>query len=106
MSVYDTALNKMVIENGIKSNSALYEDVNSFAPEGNCTNTAPYFKVSTVLNNNICTFKAPDGVYWDISKINAPIIAFNEDDLNNANATNSRFTIYDLDFSIYSIYVK
>ena len=59
----------MVIENGIKDNAALYENANSFAPEGNCTNTSTYFNIQKTLNNTNCKFKTSDGVYWDITDI-------------------------------------
>ena len=82
ITVYDTAINKMVVENGIKSNDALINEFNADRNNGSCEKSRVYFKVSQVGAND-CTFRASDGVWWNISDINHPIIAFNEDDLTD-----------------------
>ena len=69
MTVYDTAINKMVVENNLKSNDALYSsDPNNntaFAPQGNCTRTSAYFKINRTLNDDNgtnCRFCSSDNV--------------------------------------------
>ena len=100
MSVYDTALNKMVIENGIKSDTALtnWADSNT---KNDCANTSAYFKVARNLevngNATNCKFRASDGVFWDISDIKKPLIALREQDLNAETAqsdTNRAFYMF------------
>ena len=98
MTVYDTALSKMVIENNIKSPT----DLNTFGQTGTCDNTRLYFKsVQDGFDN--CTFRTADGMWWNISEIDKPLISFNEitqdniDDIraNAADPTNlSAFYLY------------
>ena len=95
MAVYDTAINKMVVENGIKSNDALINEFNADKNNNSCAKSRAYFKVSQDGAND-CTFRASDGVWWNISDINHPIIAFNEDDLTDEIAsgdTNKAFKL-------------
>lgn len=82
MTVYDTAINKMVVENGIKSNDALINEFNADKNNNSCAKSRAYFKTSQDGAND-CIFKASDGIWWNISDINHPIIAFNEDDLTD-----------------------
>ena len=89
MTVYDTALNKMVVENGIKNNDALINEFNADKNNNSCAKSRAYFK-SAQDGANDCTFRASDGVWWNISDINHPIIAFNEDDLNKADEENNK----------------
>ena len=100
MTVYDTALNKMVIENGIKSDTALSDWADSNT-KNDCTNTSAYFKVSRNLELNgsetHCKFRASDGVFWDISDIKKPLVALREQDLNAETAqsdTNRAFYMF------------
>ena len=84
MTVYDTGINKFIVENQLKSDAAVYQA----APIGNCNLTSQYFKVSEYQKNpdgtdNLCIFRVSDGVWWNISDILNPIIALNEDDLND-----------------------
>ena len=63
MSVYDFLINKIVIENDLKSNNA----VQDWADE-NCNNSSSYFKVSKTSENieenkEFCKFKTSDGVW-------------------------------------------
>ena len=69
MSVYDTAINKMVIENGIKDNAALVSTAGN--ADNNCAGSSPYFKIS---QGSGCEFKTSDGLWWNISDIENPII--------------------------------
>ena len=75
MTVFDTTINKIVIENQLKSDRA----VQDWAGE-NCENSINYFKVNSFSKNNdgadnTCRFRASDGVWWDISDILNPKVA-------------------------------
>ena len=85
MKVYDYLFNKIVTENNIKSNPEL----EFFAPIGDCTKTATYFKSVENKDGDICRFKTSDGVWWDISDILNPTISLNKDDLDNPNSKNT-----------------
>ena len=85
MTVYDMALNKMVVENDFKNTTALTDWGNG----NNCVNTKPYFKVAEENANN-CIFRSSDGVWWNIEDITHPIIAFNFDDLDKADEENNK----------------
>ncbi len=76
MSVYDTAVNKMVIENGIKNNEALVSTAGN--ADNNCAGSSPYFKIS---QGSGCEFKTSDGLWWNIEDITHPIVAFKQADL-------------------------
>ena len=80
MAAYESALNKMIIENDLKSDTALNEWAGAVA---NCDNQSNYFKK---VQGDGCTFKTSDGIWWNISDIERPIIAFKEDDLTSAKA--------------------
>ena len=62
----------MVIENGIKSDTALVDWADSNT-KNDCANTSVYFKAARNLevngNATNCKFRAADGVFWDISDI-------------------------------------
>ena len=86
MSVYDTAISRMTIENDLKTDNQL----KSWADEGsNCDNPISYFKA---LDRSSCEFKTADGVYWDITDITNPLIALSKKDLKTAqqNGTDGR----------------
>ena len=89
MTVYDTAINKFIVENDLKSDAAVYQ----IAPKNNCTFTSQYFKAVENIeengNQNLCKFKSADGVWWDISDILNPIIGLNKDDLTDVNSNTS-----------------
>ena len=78
MTVYDMAINKMVVENNFKSNTALTDWGNG----NNCVNTKPYFK-SVQDGNNNCRFRTSDGIWWDITDITRPKIDLRNDDFSN-----------------------
>ena len=84
MAAYESALNKMIIENDLKSDTAL----NTWAG-ANCANSTNYFKK---VQGDGCIFKTSDGIWWNISNIERPIIAFKQDDLaqEKANAANDK----------------
>ena len=77
MAAYDTAINKMVIENDLRSEVALKD----WAEPNDCANSVEYFKK---VERNGCIFKTSDGVYWDIEDITNPIIAMSENALQDA----------------------
>ena len=84
MNVYDFLINKIVIENQLKSTRAL----NQYGQ--GCVNTSVYFKVKEFSknnngDNNLCRFKTNDDIWWDISNIDSPIIALKEKDLDDEN---------------------
>ena len=84
MAAYESALNKMIIENDLKSDTALNEWAGAVQ---NCGNPSNYFKK---VQGDGCIFKTSDGIWWNISDIERPLIAFKEDDLDQtkANAAN------------------
>ena len=92
MTVYDTAISKIVVENQLKSDDAIYKA----APKNNCILTSQYFKavenVEENGNQNLCKFKSADGVWWDISDILNPVIGLKRDDLTDVNS-NTRFNL-------------
>ena len=92
MTVYDMAINKIVVENQLKSDEAVYQ----LAPKGDCHFTAQYFKVAENVvengNQNLCKFRTNDGVWWDISDILRPVVGLRADDLNNQNS-DTRFQL-------------
>ena len=94
MTVYDMVLNKMVVENGIKSNDALINEFNADHNNNSCAKSRAYFK-SAQDGVNDCTFRASDGLWWNIEDITHPIIAFNENDLTAEKAAgNTNETFY------------
>ena len=84
MTVYDMAINKMVVENNFKSNTALTDWANG----NNCVNTREYFKIVQDGKNG-CIFSTSGGLWWNITDITKPIIGFNENDIETANSTTS-----------------
>ena len=76
MTVYDFMMNKMIIENDLKSN----QDLENWCEP--CSNSAQYFKITAADPDDTtgCRFKTSDGVWWDITNIQQPIVAF---DLKN-----------------------
>ena len=87
MAAYEKALNQMVIDNDIKGAISAAE---GFRTTDNCSGSSPYFKAIKYAqkNNadNLCRFQTSDRVWWDITDIEHPIIALNEEDLDNTNA--------------------
>ena len=71
MATYDKAFNRIVTENEINSDSAV-----SRLNTPNCTNTSGYFKKAkeNIENNNDCIFRTSDGIWWNITDIQRPVI--------------------------------
>ena len=85
MAAYESALNKMIIENDLKDNGPLTTWAGNL--DNGCANSTQYFKK---VQGDGCIFKTSDGVWWNISDIERPLIAFKQDDLTTekANAQN------------------
>ena len=82
MAVYETAVEKMIIENNIPRNTA---SLTAFALGNNndCAPASEYFKINQLENQgNNCRFRASDGLWWDITDIANTIVAFRNDNLN------------------------
>ena len=78
MAAYEKAVNHMVIDNNISGS------IKSWASEvANCGNTNKYFKI---ISGGDCRFQTSDKVWWDITDIEHPVIAFNEEDLDTVGA--------------------
>ena len=94
MTVYDMAINKIVVENQLKSERAVrdWADAN-----GTCVNSSAYFKVSENLvengNQNTCKFRTSDGVWWDITDILNPTIGLRPGDLDENANSDTRFKL-------------
>ena len=89
MTVYDTLLAKMVVENDLRSEQAFQVWANA-----DCQNTSKYFKVSQYSTkeenkNSYCKFKTTDNVWWDISDILSPNVALDENDLGKKDGKTS-----------------
>ncbi len=76
MATYETMLNKVIIENQIKTDGELVQWAD--ADEG-CANVKNYFKITQTDGNNPCQFKTSDKVWWDVSNIERPMIAIDDD---------------------------
>ena len=100
MAAYEKILNLMVIENDLKSNDMIAEFGQEEGVNGEkCGYTRPYFK--TVKNgSDNCKFKAPDGLWWDITDISKPIISFKEENLTAEQASSEKYTA----FYMYGLY--
>lgn len=72
MAFYEFVINRIVIENDLKSIEALRNYANS---EENCVNSNKYFKIS---QGEGCTFKTTDGLWWNIQEIDRTIISLKE----------------------------
>ena len=92
LTIYDVAIHSMFDEHGFTTKEAFLAWANS-ATAHDCANTNPYFKKSEFMklhNSNEksgCIFKTTDNIWWDITKIDNPIIIFNEKYLNCLNGS-------------------
>ena len=89
MAAYESALNKMIIENDLKSDDTLTAWAGN-AGNG-CANSTNYFKK---VQGDGCIFKTSDGIWWNITDIERPVISFKEINADNeeqitTNANNS-----------------
>lgn len=70
MMTYDMAIKKMLAEN-------TFTNIGTFllwARDNNTCNTAKkYFKI---VESDNCFFRTPDGLYWNITNINRPLVSF------------------------------
>ena len=76
MAAYEKAVNQMVLENNIAGS------IKAWAGSG-CSETSKYFKI---ISGGNCRFQTSDKVWWDITDIEHPVIAFNEEDLDTEGA--------------------
>ena len=79
MAAYEKALNQMIIENDLKSGDAIKAFGEVVIDGLGCANTRPYFKAIESVSGNNCRFKTADRVWRDITDIQHPIIALNDD---------------------------
>ena len=82
MTVYETAVEKMIIENNIPRNEA---SLTAFVlgQNNDCAPARGYFKMNSLETpGNNCRFRASDGLWWDITDIANTMVAFNNVDLN------------------------
>ena len=89
MAAYESALNKMIIENDLKSDDTLTAWAGD--ADSGCANSTNYFKK---VQGDGCIFKTSDGIWWNISDIERPVISFKEINAGNeeqitANANNA-----------------
>ena len=95
---YESVMNKIAIMNDLKSNDAIKNWATKDGTISDCSVAYNYFKsVKDLSTNSKCKFKTADGVYWDITDIQKPIIAIKEADLTDTVAqsdTNRAFYLY------------
>ena len=68
MAAYEKAINQMVVEENIAGSIKAWAGAD-------CSETSKYFKI---INGGGCRFQTADKVWWDITDIEHPVIAFNE----------------------------
>ena len=94
MTVYDMAINKIIVENNLKSEGAVENWANANGP---CTNSSGEFKVSENITENgvinVCKFKDANGIWWDITDILNPTIGLRAGDLDENSDSNTRFKL-------------
>lgn len=95
MSVYDMAIQRMVIENDFKSENQFDEWADS-ATKNDCRNTSAYFKINS---GSGCLFRTADGVTWYIGNIRNPIISVKklqsrDEAIERANSETDKSTFY------------
>ena len=78
MQVYDSAIRRLKAEHNL-SNEEKFDNYVNAAP--NCARTSVYF---IKAEGSGCVFKTIDGIWWDISNIRMPIVAFSRDALTRA----------------------
>ena len=94
ITMYDIAIQKMVLENNIKSKENFINWADSNI-KNNCKNTSAYFKAS----NTGCLFKTPDRITWYIGDIMQSIVSVKplktpEEAIERANNKNDKSTFY------------
>lgn len=78
MNTYDDAITKIVVDNDLRTEIALKEWGKN---TNTCDNTIKYFQYK---DREGCIFKTANGIFWDISDITKPLIAFTRKDLEFA----------------------
>ena len=95
---YESVMNKIAVMNDLKSNPAIQSWATKDGTISDCSVAYDYFKsVKLLSDGSKCRFKTADGVFWDITDIQRPIIALKEKDLNDDTAkstTNRAFYLY------------
>ena len=80
MKLYTDIINRAIIDYNLNSNSKItqwsQEDSNN-----NCEKTSAYFKS---VEGSGCVFKTDDGLWWDVSEINKPLISTKNINSNEA----------------------
>ena len=90
LASYEKLVQKVSIEYGLMSNSALNNWANN---DGQCTNGKQHFKIAETDNDFPCIFKTHDGLWWNIRFLDQTIVAFKKDDATLYNGI-SRFSGY------------
>ena len=85
MAVYETAVRRMVSENKLGTEVKFDRFA---ASDNNCENTTRYFIKE---EGSGCQFKTTDDVWWDITNMRKPIIAFSRRALNDASANEADY---------------
>ena len=101
MTVYDLAIQKMALDNDIKSEQELRTWADT-EERNQCANTSVYFKIT---KGSGCIFQTGDGISWYINDIMKPVVSVKkindaEDAINRANTKNDKsafyfYTLYD-----------
>ena len=79
MAVYETAVEKMIVENNIPRNEA---SLTAFVlgQNNDCAPAREYFKMNSLETpGNNCRFRASDGLWWDVTDITNTLISFKND---------------------------
>ena len=92
MAAYETAVNKMIIENDIPRSQT---DLKEFMSSDNCVNATKYFKIMEKENpDSNCRFRTSDKLWWDIEDITNTIVSFEKEDLNWVTAGGGEFKAF------------
>ena len=77
LSACHTFVISSIISNNYTNNILTNNNLHHWADneENNCSNTSLYFKIA---DGTGCRFKTADGIWWDISNIENPIIILDE----------------------------
>ena len=78
MMVYDVVIQKMTIENDLRTGADLKWWANS---DSKCTNVKSYFRKAGGYG---CILVTSDRIYWDVSDITNPLISVSEEDMQKA----------------------
>ncbi len=76
MTVYERMFNEMIMWNNLQSSSAISAWADGAA--NHCANTSVHFKKTV---DEGCVFRTSDGIWWNITDIQRPYIAFKKENL-------------------------